>query len=120
MDEFSINEAYSEDFLPTGKKLWKVGAALLPYLRNRRFLTALYGEGRESDIMYRYLSGQTLEEIGRVYDLSRERIRQLCVKYLRRLIYQITHYTKDVVDYKVDNDTQAMLKDVRSEINNDW
>lgn len=107
MKELNINEIYSEDFLPTGKELWKAGAALIQYFRNRSFLTALYGDGRAADIMYRYFSGQTLEKIGNKYGLSRERIRQLCARYLHYLISQITYYTKDVIEFKADKDAQA-------------
>ena len=39
--------------------------------------------------------------------MSRERIRQLCAKYLHYLISQITYYTKDVIEFKADKDAQV-------------
>lgn len=102
MDELNINEINREDYLPTGKELWKVGANIASYFKNSAFLTALYGEGRAADIMHRYLSGQTLGKIGNEYGLTRERIRQLCAKYLRQLFNQISYYTKDVIEYEPD------------------
>ena len=114
MEDFDIKELNQEDFLPTGKDLCKAGAAIVQYLRNRAFLTALYGDGRAADIMYRYFCGQTLESIGRDYELSRERIRQLCAKYLRKLINHISYYTKDVLENKADREARHVAVVQRS------
>ncbi len=107
MDETSMDTINNEALLPTENNLYKVGASLIQFFRDRSFLIALYGEGRASDIMYRYFSGQTLEKIGNDYGLTRERIHQLCVKYLRRLISQISYFTKDVIEIRADRDAHA-------------
>jgi len=90
-----------DEFVPTGKELNKVGLAIISFIKNKAFLAALFKEERAQDIMYRYLSGETLESIGKSYSLTRERIRQLCAKYNRKLIHHLTYYTKDVTEYPI-------------------
>ena len=59
---------------------------------------ALYKNDRTVDIMYRYLSGDTLRQIGDAYGLTGERIRQICFKSMSQMLRHLTQYTKDVVE----------------------
>lgn len=102
----NVSEA-DEDYIPYGKSLWKTGVALAERFRNRKFLNALYKDERLADMMFRYFSGETLEQIGGVYDLTRERVRQLCKKGINRLMHHLSYYTKDVIEMKVDKDSEA-------------
>lgn len=49
-------------------------------------------EGRDKDIFIRRLNGETLEEIGESLSLTRERVRQLCAKYVKDLQVYEDHY----------------------------
>ena len=104
-----------EKDIPSDKTLWRVGAAIVEHFRNRRFLNALYKDERLADIMFRYFSGETLEQIGGVYGLTRERIRQLCKKGIYRLMGMLSYFTKDVVEMKVDKDALAEIKSATAE-----
>lgn len=94
-----------EDSFPSGRTIWKVGMAFAERFRNRKFLNALYRDERLADMMFRYFSGETLEEIGSAYSVTRERARQLCMKGMNRLMHQVSYFTKDVVEMTVDNET---------------
>lgn len=94
-----------EDSFPSGRTIWKVGMAFAERFRNRKFLNALYRDERLADMMFRYFSGETLEEIGSAYNITRERARQLCMKGMNRLMHQLSYFTKDVVEMTVDNET---------------
>jgi len=87
-----------EEYIPTEKELWKVGKSVVEIFRDKRFLSVLYTGERAADIMYRYFSGQSLERIAEAHNLTRERIRQLCAKYLRQLLNQLTYFSKDVIE----------------------
>lgn len=102
------NSSADEEVFPSDRTIWKVGVSIVESFRNRKFLDALYKEKRLADMMFRYFSGETLEQIGEVYDLSRERVRQLCKKGVIRLLYQISYFTKDVVEMKAEKETVAV------------
>lgn len=100
----------AEDSFPSGKTLWRVGASIAARFRNRRILNAIYKDERLVDMMFRYFSGETLEQIGDAYGVTRERARQLCEKGLNRLIGMISYFTKDIVE--MEEDKEAMLASV--------
>ena len=98
MADLDIISPLEKDEVPSEKDLWKVGSAIVTLFRNKPFLEALYADERISDIMYRYFSGESLAQIGDIYDISRERVRQLCDKSLRKLMHHLSYFTKDVVE----------------------
>lgn len=58
---------------------------------------------RENEIFSMVLDGYTLEEIGKKYDLTSERIRQIFEKSLRRAKYALERYAKErqqIEEYK--------------------
>lgn len=100
------SQVAGEESFPSGKGLWRVGWAIAQRFKNRVFLNALYRDERLADMMFRYFSGETLEQIGGAYDLSRERARQLCEKGLNRLMAKLSYFTKDVVEMEVDKEAK--------------
>ena len=52
---------------------------------------------RENDMLWRSFRGETLEQIGAVYHLTRERVRQINQKSLRRLIH--SHRRDQFIQY---------------------
>ena len=96
-----------EEAFPSDRAIWRVGMAIAERFRNRKFLDALYQDERLADMMFRYFSGETLEQIGDAYGLTRERARQLCKKGMNRLMHQLSYFTKDVVEMKVDKETKS-------------
>ena len=93
-----------EDSFPTGESHWHRGAEIARYLRDRLFLKALYKDDRTVDIMYRYLSGQTLRKIGKTYGISGERVRQICSWSIFQLRHLLVDFKNDVMDKKADKD----------------
>ncbi len=60
-------------------------------VRNLRALADVVLTPRERDIVWRMMEGDTLENVGKTYGLTRERIRQLKVKALAKLKKIIVH-----------------------------
>lgn len=102
------NQDTDEDSFPSGRAIWKVGMAFAERFKNRKFLNALYHDERLADMMFRYFSGETLEQIGGAYSITRERARQLCMKGMNRLMHQLSYFTKDVVEMTVDKETKTV------------
>ena len=98
-----IQSAADESF-PSDKAIWRVGMAIAQRFKNHSFLEALYNDDRLADMMFRYFSGDTLEQIGGSYGLSRERARQLCEKGLSRLMAKLSYFTKETVEKKGDRE----------------
>ena len=93
-----------EESFPSGKFLWQTGAAIARRFKDRELLRALYGDSRTVDIMYRYFSGESLKQIGEVYGVTGERVRQICEKSLFELRQLLICFKKDVMDKQVDKD----------------
>ena len=96
-----------EEAVTSDRTIWRVGMAIAERFRNRKFLDALYKDERLADMMFRYFSGETLEQIGDAHGLTRERARQLCKRGTNRLMHHLSYFTKDVVEMKGDNETES-------------
>ena len=88
------------------KALWRVGMAIAQRFKNHSFLEALYRDDRLAEIMFRYFSGDTLEQIGGAYGLTRERTRQLCEKGLSRLMAKLSCFAKETMEKKDDRELE--------------
>lgn len=66
-------------------------------------------EGRDKDIFIRRLNGETLEEIGESLSLTRERVRQLCAKYVKDLQVYEDHYMSFFTCYALEKDDYALF-----------
>ena len=105
------NTDQGEETFPAGKSLWKTGLAIAERFKSRKFLNALYKDERLADIMFRYFSGEPLEQIGGAHGLTRERARQLCKKGVNHLMHHISFFTKDVVEMKMDEEARVNDED---------
>ncbi len=52
-------------------------------------------DSRSRNILLLRLSGKTLQEIGNFYSITRERVRQICSKFLRSARRKFKHFSED-------------------------